>query len=770
MQIRIATGTLTVLIVYMVGYALWLLLGAPSGEWAPLPANLLIVPPPLLAALVTWQVARAPNIPTARTWRWLSYGLLLFGLGSLIYTVYDALGQSPFPSLADLGYLAALPCFAVGVLALRRERLGPLHTLSFLTDAALVTLVLGDLLWRTSIRDTLAEYAEPSPAMWVSLAYPAADLLLAAATVTLALWRPLGIRRRVIALLALGLLLYLGSDVVYYHAVARDLYAPGALIDLGWPLGALLLAWTAYRSTQPVAVRQASVQRQSGEAWKRLIPHYAVLGVFVIYLVTHLRTPLDRPQQMILWLVVGLFALRQFLVLTDNQRLQVSLTHRADHDPLTGVRNRRDLETVLQRHIDEARSRNAVVSVLFVDLDRMKEINDTFGHPVGDRLLRAVADRLSAHLPPGGMIVRFGGDEFVATLPGHAAQEAAAVAETLLDAVREPFQIGPELLHLSASIGVALAPGDADHAGAAIAQADAAMYRAKQAGKGTWRFADERLNGLHMPQAKMEVLLRGALERGELSMHFQPLMDLRTEQVRSFEALVRWTSPELGMVSPAVFIPVAEAREMMGRLGRWVLRESIQAMCAWQAALPGVGVAVNVSATRFAHSDFVADVCAALSEHGGHPQLLTLEVTESAVLADGDLARAKLQELRALGVRVALDDFGTGYSSLGQLRSLPVDILKIDRIFIQDSQTDKAFIQAIISMGHSLGLKVVAEGIEDARTVARLQGLGCDLGQGFYFARPQPAEQAVAAMVRVQCGVSLLLEPLAQRQIGLDQH
>ena len=736
------TVALVGLAVYLIVYALWLL-AAPAEGRAPLAANLAVVPPFMLGLLTVWQTGG----PAARTWRWLGWGLLAWGLGALAYSAYDALQLSPFPSLADLGYLLALPCFAVGLSLLRRERRGTLHTLSFLTDAALVTLVLGDLLWRTSVRDTVAGYPQPSFSLWISLAYPVVDLLLCAVTVTLALWRPLGLQRRVIALLAGGMLCFLGTDALYYDAVARGVYRPGVPIDLGWPLAALLIAWAAYRSAQG---RQptAALPLRASEGWKRLLPHYAVLGVFGLYLATHLRAPLDGIQEITLWLTVGLFVVRQVLVLTDNQRLQQQLTHRAEHDPLTGVRNRSDLEAGLQRQINEARARGAQVAVLFVDLDRMKEVNDTFGHPVGDRLLQAVAARLAAHLPAGAVISRFGGDEFVAALPGHPAAAAALVAQDLLDAAREPFQIGPEILHVSASIGVALAPGDAECAEAVIEQADAAMYRAKQAGKGTWRFASEQLNGLHMPQAQLEVLLRGALERGEFALHYQPLIALRTGRVSSFEALMRWTSPVLGPVSPADFIPVAETREMMGGLGRWALREAVRQMGAWQATLPGVGVAVNVSATQFAHDGFVAEVRAALADHGAEPRRLTLEVTESSVLGNVRQARHKLLELRALGVRVALDDFGTGYSSLGQLRSLPVDVLKIDRVFIQDGETDAAFIQAMVSLGHSLGLRVVAEGIEDASAVARLLDLGCDLGQGFHFARPLPAAQAVAAMAR----------------------
>jgi diguanylate cyclase (GGDEF)-like protein len=747
MAVRSPTSFLALLTVYMVGYATWLLLGAPAGDWTSLLANLLLVPPFLLATLVVWTVARLPQVTSAHAWRWLGYGLLAWALGGLIYSGYDLLGLSPFPSLADAGYLATLPCFALGLMALRRERRGTLQTLSFLTDAALVTLILGALGWQVFFQATLADTAQPVLALWISLAYPVLYLLLCAATMTLALWRPLGLQRRGVALLATGLLSFLGTDVLYFGALARGSYVPGTLLDLGWPLAAFLIAWAAYRSGEAATRPQPSWPQLPSEWWKQLLPHYAVLAAFLVYLALHLGTPLDWPEQVLLWLIVGLFALRQLLVLTDNQRLQLRLTHRAEHDPLTGVRNRSDLEANLQQQIDQARTWNSVVAVVFMDLDRMKEINDTFGHLVGDQLLQALATRLSTTLPAGAMLARFGGDEFVAVLPGHDAPAAARVAQTLLDTAGKAFQIGPETLHVSASLGVALAPGDAEQATAAIEQADGAMYHAKQAGRGTWRFANERLNGLHMPQAQLEVQLRGALERGEFAMHFQPLVDLGSGQVRSFEALMRWNSPVLGPVSPADFIPVAETREMMGGLGHWAMRESIRQMCAWQAALPGVSVAVNVSATQFAHEHFVADTHAVLAEYGGAPQLLTLEVTESAVLTDAAQARQKLLDLRALGVRVALDDFGTGYSSLGQLRSLPVDVLKIDRVFIQDSHTDAAFIQAMISMGHSLGLEVVAEGIEDASTVAQLLALHCDLGQGFYFARPQPAGQAVAAMV-----------------------
>ncbi|WP_293911861.1 EAL domain-containing protein [Deinococcus sp.] len=743
------------LVVYTAGYFGWSALARPGAEVQRLIGDWGLLPAFGLSAALAFRAALQPD--AARIWSWLGAGLMSWGLGYTVFLIYDqVLHTDAFPSLADVGYLGAIPLFGAGLLQLRREKAGRLQTLSLVIDVLLVSAMLGDLIWVTSVRGLLDSYPGQMLRRDVALAYPLGDLLLCAVTLNLALRRSSELARRDTLLLAAGMLAFLATDLAYAYEQGSGTYQIGGLTDSGWALAATFLGWAAYRHQggQGKARRRRGEQVR-GEQWAPLLPHYAVLIVFAAYVWRSLREmittdlgPLDPVQRTLMIVAVSLFMLRQVLALTENQVLNLRLTHRAEHDPLTGARNRSDLDGLLQRLIDGSVSRNRLLAVLFIDLDRMKQINDTFGHPVGDLVLREVARRLGGELRPADELARYGGDEFVVIMPDLESVSAAArMAQVLLDALARPFQIGPETLSLTASIGVALCPSDHGLAAGALAYADTAMYQAKQAGKNTWRFYSPALGRLHAPQTQLEGLLRGALERGEFSLHFQPLRVLATHQTDSFEALLRWTSPVIGPVSPAEFIPVAEAREMMGGIGRWVLRRALDAARRWQGELPGVGVAVNVSATSFGAPDFVPDVRAALAEFGFEPSLLTLEITESAVLGNVAQARATLTELRTLGVRIALDDFGTGYSSLGQLRALPVDILKIDRVFVQEMQQQgAAFVRAIVTLGHSLGLAVVAEGIESADVAEALRVLGCDVGQGYCFARPMAYEAAAAAV------------------------
>jgi diguanylate cyclase len=746
------------LVLYTTGYLGWLVLGHPSSDARRLIGDLSLIPVFMLGAWLAFMAAAQSG--AAQVWKWLGAGLVCWGAGYTTYLFYDLfVAQDAFPTLADLGYLLTIPLFGVGLLSLRRERTGRLHTVSLVVDVLLVTLILGDLLWITSVRSILDLYPGQVLRRSVALAYPLGDLLLCALTLSLGLRRPTELARREVALLAAGLLSFLSADLAYAYGQGNGSYQTGSLTDLGWALASVFIGWAAVRHR----FGPPPLRRLRAEPWTPLLPHYAVLIIFAAYVYRYLRlmigaepTALAPVQRGLMVSIVGLFMLRQVLVLTDNQRLNLRLIHRAEHDPLTGARNRSDLDGLLQRQIDDAARQGRQVAVLFLDLDRMKQINDTFGHPVGDQVLREVARRLSRELRSTDELARYGGDEFVVIMPDLEGVSAAArLAQALLDTLALPFQVGDESLTLSASLGVALCPADHTLAAGALACADSAMYQAKQAGKNTWRFFSPALGRLHAPQTQLESLLRGALERGEFALHFQPLRTLASGQIDSFEALLRWTSPVIGPVAPAEFIPLAESREMMGGIGRWVLRRALRAARQWQGELSGVGVAVNVSATSFTSAEFVPDVQAALAELAFPAELLTLEITESAVLGNVAQARAKLSELRHLGIRIALDDFGTGYSSLGQLRALPVDILKIDRVFVQQMQQEgAAFVQAIITLGHSLGLAVVAEGIEDAGAAEKLRSLGCDVGQGYYFARPMAYEQAVGAAGGAQWGPS----------------
>jgi diguanylate cyclase (GGDEF)-like protein/PAS domain S-box-containing protein len=432
-----------------------------------------------------------------------------------------------------------------------------------------------------------------------------------------------------------------------------------------------------------------------------------------------------------------------FLVrdISANRRIQQCLHHLADHDSLTGLPNRgaflRSLQNALQ---DGGR-----LALLLVDLDRFRHLNEALGEIAGDRLLQEAARRLQAALPPGAMLARTGGDEFAALLrDGHCMQQLAA-ARGMLAALEEDFMLDRQPLHLSASIGVSFYPEDGDDCRQLLRHAEAALQRAKTAGRDKLQRHDPGADAACCSRPALEAGLHHAARRGELELHYQAKVDARSNRISGCEALLRWRHPEQGLLLPERFIPLAEETGLIVPLTRWVLHEACRQVQVWQALglAPGP-VAVNLSAGPFIDAGLVQDVRQALLETGMDPALLELEITESMMLHGAEHARAVLAGLKALGISIAIDDFGIGYSSLSQLKSLPIDIIKIDRSFITDvpgDQADEAITTAIVAMGKSLRVAVVAEGVEAAEQLDFLRGLGCDQIQGYYFSRPLPAAQ-----------------------------
>ncbi|MDF1503665.1 EAL domain-containing protein [Roseisolibacter sp. H3M3-2] len=425
------------------------------------------------------------------------------------------------------------------------------------------------------------------------------------------------------------------------------------------------------------------------------------------------------------------------------------LVHQATHDALTGLANRVLLrERVLALDAHGARAASAM---LYVDLDDFKNVNDSLGHEAGDQLLVAAAARLLNATRGCDTVARLGGDEFAILLPHvQSAADARVVAERVVRALAAPFRMRDHDVSVGASVGIAL--------GASVAQAedllrsaDLAMYAAKHGGKGRHAVFAESMRTAALERIAMEGDLRGALERAELELHYQPIVELATRRVVGAEALVRWRHPERGLVPPGDFIPVAEATGLIVPIGHWVLREACRQAAAWRRAGYGAAdapfrMAVNISAWQIQHASLVDEVRGALEEHALPPEALTLEITESAMLADTETTLARLHALKALGVRLAVDDFGTGYSSLAYLHRFPVDVLKIDRAFVarvggaaHEGSHDATLLRAIVAIGEALRLPMVAEGLEHPAQVEGLRALGCDLGQGFHFGRPTPA-------------------------------
>jgi diguanylate cyclase (GGDEF)-like protein len=428
------------------------------------------------------------------------------------------------------------------------------------------------------------------------------------------------------------------------------------------------------------------------------------------------------------------------------QAMTQLMTHSAEHDALTGLANRLLLNDRLGQAIALAERHKGQVAVLFLDLDGFKHINDSLGHSFGDKLLQAIAARLATCVHAPDTASRHGGDEFVILLPEvRRPEDAAAVARRLLEALAETYSIDRHDLQLSSSIGVSIYPDDGLDAETLIQNADTAMYQAKENGHDSYQFFRPAMNVRAVERQSIEEQLRRALERNELTLHYQPKIDIETGAITGAEALIRWTRPVRGPIAPAQFIPVAEDCGLILPIGDWVLREACAQARAWEdAGLPAITMAVNVSALQFRKPEFLEDVYSVLIETGLDPKYLELELTESALITRAESTASILTALRGIGVRVSVDDFGTGYSSLSYIRKFPLDSLKIDQSFIRQITTipdETTIVRAIISLGQSLDLRVIAEGVETRDQLDFLQAHGCEEAQGYLFSPPVPAEQ-----------------------------
>ena len=452
-----------------------------------------------------------------------------------------------------------------------------------------------------------------------------------------------------------------------------------------------------------------------------------------------------------------------FTDISEEKAQQRQLEYLAHNDPLTGLSNRTWFGHQLELAVQEAQGSGEHIAVLLLNLDRFKDVNDSYGHTTGDEVLKHIARQVQSALRPGDVLGRMAGDELavVARNLRHA-DGAAAVARHLIRAVAEPWR-SPDGLEVVAgvSVGICMFPEHAGTTELLLQGAHAAVYGAKARGRGAWCFFHEAMTQAARERLELESRLRLALAQGHLQMYYQPQMDIATGRIQGAEALVRWNDPQEGLISPARFIPVAETSGVIGPLGEWVVREVCRQGQQWrEAGLPPLTLALNVSPRQFHLTDLAGCTAAALQASGFPAALLELEITESALAERTEEARQVLVRLRELGVRIAVDDFGTGYSSLAQLKRFPIDVLKIDQGFIRDipqSEDDMAISAAIIAMGHSMGLSVLAEGVETEGPLAFLRERGCDAYQGYLCSRPVPADEFVA-LLRAQA------EPAATEQ------
>jgi len=676
-------------------------------------------------------LARAALVRNERAaWLSLGMGVLLWSAADLYYAlVIGKLDPVPFPSVADYLYLAFYPFAYATVMILIRARTTRFHS-SLWLDGAIGGLGVATL-GAAFAFGPIAGSAEGSVAAVVTnLAYPLADLVLLAMVMTvfaLLGWRP----SRSWLLLGAGLVAMAVADSWYLVRVAGDTYVQGTFLDTFWPAGMGLMALAAWRPPADRPIRM--------EGWMVVaVPTLSALGALGVLVYGQFGNINTLAVVLAAGTLVAAMArtartFRELRGFADTKR-------QADTDELTGLANRRLFHQRLKAALAD-RPDDEPLALLLVDLDGFKEVNDSLGHYVGDLLLHQIGPRLEHELRPDDLLARLGGDEFAVLLEGGDAAFAATVAQRLRAALSQPFDLGDVSLHIDASIGIAVFPEHGIDGDALLQRSDVAMYQAKRAHTGHSVYDAK---GDPHSRDRLETIeqLRRAVDTGQLVLHYQPKLDLRTGTVVGVEALVRWDHPDRGLLYPDVFVPLAEQTGLMRPLTLAVLDMALRQCRAWREEGIDLQVAVNLSASTLLDSRLPDEVTRLLNAAGVEPSSLELEITENILMADPARAQDVVAQLRALGIAISVDDYGTGYSSLAYLRQLSLDELKLDRAFVTDMASDAgsaAIVRSTIELAHSLGLRIVAEGVETEAVLSLLGALGCDLAQGYYLSRPRSA-------------------------------
>jgi diguanylate cyclase (GGDEF)-like protein len=689
--------------------------------------------------------------PRRLPWYLMAAGQLLWSVADAVFS-WDAtiMGRDRFPSPADPFYLIGYPMVAAGMYLLIRGRRPHRDVAGFL-DSAVLTVGLGMLSWVLLARPTIANYQESVAAAAVSAAYPVADILLFGLLIRL-ITSPGG-RTTSLRLLVVAMVLLIIVDTA---ASTLDLltFDSTAAINFLW-LGSYA-AWGASALTPSMyALSEPTTSTDIRFSRKRLAAlTLAVLVAPGTLVAQHLAgVPVDiwaiaiGSVAMFLLVVSRMNVAIAQIIAANRQRAQAqdALAHQAAHDALTGLPNRRQALEQMAGALSRAQRSGAVIGLLFVDLDGFKNVNDSHGHAAGDELLRIVATRLQNAVRAGDVVARLGGDEFVVLLePLDEQASAVRVADRVVSAVSAPIVLsdGREA-SVGASVGVAVSQDGADNPDSLLHEADVAVYRAKQSGRGRTEVFDVSLRRELRARTELQTSLSAAMAAEELVLQYQSIVHVPSGDLQGYEALVRWVRPGIGMVPPSDFIPLAEQSDLICDLDAWVLRRATHQLARWneQTGTRDLVMAVNISGRHVARPRIVADVGNAVSDAGIEASQLVLEITETALI-DDPIALTNLAELRRIGAGIAIDDFGTGYSSIARLEGLPVDIIKIDRRFL-DHTTKSAdkLLRLIVQTAHALDLAAIAEGVENEAQLRLLTSIDCDSAQGYYFGPPLDAVQ-----------------------------
>lgn len=687
----------------------------------------------------------------------LGFGLLSWSLGDTTWTVQSVIGTSSATTLLGaLFYMGFYPLAYVAIVVFMRGRLRGISAPSLLDG---VIAALGAAAMCAAFAFNGSEYAVSNSALTkaTNLAYPIGDLVLfglVAGAATLLSGR--GTAPWVV-LAGACVLNCIGDTVNLFQSSEGHLRADAISHVLAWPLAGLLMASAVWLRPRPVDL---FARQKPSSFWLPGLAAASGLAVLVA------ATGDDLSPIAVAIAIASLVAAGVRLV-WSTQGLRALTEHRHHQsvtDELTGLGNRRYLYDLFGAFfLDQADATAArrTLTFMFVDLDRFKEINDSFGHLAGDELLKQLGPRLTGRLGPNDVLVRYGGDEFGVVLMDASTERAASVAQDLKSSLGEPFELNGVSVTVSASIGIATAPTDTNDAGRLLDCADVAMYRSK-IGRCPFAFYDQGLDAENNWRLGNELGL--AIEQRQFVLYYQTQLDLRTAQIAAVEALVRWQHPRLGLLGPGKFLPLAEQAELMPALTALLLDDALAQGSKWAEARPSLTVSVNISATNLLDHGFADLVRDLLSRHRFPPSRLTLEITETSVIDNFEQAKLVIEELSSVGVIVSVDDYGAGFTALSYLSSLAVRELKLDMRLITNlasaaRERDRELVRSTIELGHALGLRVVAEGIEDEATLDLLRQLQCDLAQGYFISRPVPADKAFPALNVQELTPSLVPAP-----------
>lgn len=696
-----------------------------------------------LAVSINWlfKSYRKSSGNERKFWLLLIVGVFFYFMANCIWFYVQIIcGSHDYPKMAHLMWLLSYVIFLIALIYKLKVLNKSVFNSPFFYNVLIFMITATVLTIQYLIKPAL-EFSNNSLLFAIlNLSYQLINLCLLFIIINIFYYSQYTQRKKVLVVISTGFLAQFTADSIYSYLLIAGKYHPGSLMDPLWGLSILIIGLSSLYAS---SVKEETNWKQdyNVKSSDSLFPYITVLALMIIVINSehwHWDT-----------LVIGLIVIfllvimRQILVIKKNSSLANEFWYYAYHDELTGLHNRVSFQRDLIKILDDADTLNRRAAILLLDLDRFKNINDTFGHHIGDLLLKECARKLQEFTDNQDRVYRVGGDEFIIILSNVTEQDCINTAENILNVFTKSLFVEEYEISITPSIGISLYPENGVNSETLLKYADMSMYLAKSKGRNNFQFYSSELNEALLRTLEIENELKKAIKNDDFTLYYQPKVNLKTREIVGMEALLRWKNSRLGFVSPAEFIPIAEETGQIVAIGEWVLKTACKQMKEWQkAGFSSLRMSVNVSVFQFQHSDFIMTVKTALAENELDAKYLEVEITESIMQNIVDSMRI-LNELKSIGVKTSIDDFGTGYSSLSVLKKLPIDAIKIDKSFVDDvaDKKDKSLVNAIIDIGVNLNLEVVVEGIEYEDQVSHLSINNCILGQGYLFSKPVPASE-----------------------------